>query len=77
MTSPQPLIGLPDLEGVLPADAGTLSSRGSLRERVERFESGLLEEAMRAHGSTRGVAKALGISQSSVVRKLRVPRSTV
>ncbi len=76
VTSPQPLIGLQDLDGVLPADAGTLSGRGSLRERVERFESGLLEEAMRTHGSTRGVAKALGISQSSVVRKLRLPSST-
>ncbi|VTU25032.1 (S)-limonene 6-monooxygenase [Variovorax sp. PBL-H6] len=75
VTSPQPLIGLQDLDGVLSADAEGISGRGSLREQLERFESGLLEEAMRAHGSTRGVAKALGISQSSVVRKLRIPRS--
>ena len=75
VTSPHPLIGLQDLDGVLSVDTERGSSRGSLRERLERFESGLLEDAMRAHGSTRGAAKALGISQSSVVRKLRIPRS--
>ena len=71
VTSPQPLIGVADLENVLPPESGALAKRGTLRERLERFERTLVEEAMREHGSTRSVASALGISQSSVVRKLR------
>jgi transcriptional regulator with PAS, ATPase and Fis domain len=42
------------------------------RQRLEDFERGLIKAAWREHGSTRGAAKALGISQSSVVRKLRL-----
>ncbi|WP_150326514.1 helix-turn-helix domain-containing protein, partial [Enterobacter hormaechei] len=41
------------------------------RQRVDRFERRLIEDAMRKYGNTREVARALGISQSSVVRKLR------
>lgn len=69
--SPLPLIGPPDLDGVLPADAGRAGGPGTFRERLERFERTLVQEAIKVHGSTRSAAMALGISQSSVVRKLR------
>jgi transcriptional regulator with PAS, ATPase and Fis domain len=38
---------------------------------LERTEKHLLEEAIRMHGSTRKVARALRINQSTVVRKLK------
>jgi PAS domain S-box-containing protein len=44
---------------------------GDLKLRVARYEERLLREALKKHGSTRAVAKALDISQSSVVRKLK------
>jgi transcriptional regulator with PAS, ATPase and Fis domain len=43
------------------------------RERVARYESQLLREALLRFGSTRAVARELDISQSTVVRKLRPP----
>lgn len=70
VTSPGELVGMAELEDVLPRDE-VGSSPGTFKARLARFERGLLEEAMREHGSTRSVAAALGLSQSSVVRKLR------
>jgi PAS domain S-box-containing protein/TyrR family helix-turn-helix protein len=70
VTSPGELIGMHDLDGVLPREL-LGSSSGTFKQRLGRFERILLEEAMREYSSTRGVAKALGLSQSSVVRKLR------
>lgn len=43
----------------------------SLKEAVTRFETKLLEEAWVRYGSTREMAAALGINQSTVVRKLQ------
>jgi transcriptional regulator with PAS, ATPase and Fis domain len=51
------------------------ASAGGFRDRVERFERRLIEDALRKHANTREVAKALGLSQSSVVRKLRKGKS--
>jgi transcriptional regulator with PAS, ATPase and Fis domain len=59
-----------ELEDVLPRDV-VGSSPATFKERLAWFERSLLEEAMREHGTTRSVAAALGLSQSSVVRKLR------
>jgi PAS domain S-box-containing protein len=70
VTSPGELVGMAELEEVLPRDEAG-SSSGTFKERMTRFERGLLDEAVRAYGSTRAVAAALGLSQSSVVRKLR------
>lgn len=41
------------------------------RKTIERTEKHLLEEAIKRHGSTRKVAGALKINQSTVVRKLK------
>jgi TyrR family helix-turn-helix protein len=38
---------------------------------IERTEKQLLEQAVKKHGSTRKVAKALRINQSTVVRKIK------
>nr|XP_019703384.1 uncharacterized protein LOC109505338 [Elaeis guineensis] len=72
VTSPSPLIGLQDLEGVLePQSVGT-DGKVLLRERLEKYEQAIVEEALRKHGNTRSAATALGISQSSVVRKVKL-----
>ncbi|MFA5537159.1 MAG: sigma 54-interacting transcriptional regulator, partial [Bacillota bacterium] len=42
-----------------------------LREAVEMVERQVLENAIKKHGSTRKAAKALGVSQPTVVRKLK------
>jgi PAS domain S-box-containing protein len=70
VTSPGELVSIGELEDVLPSDPPRQPS-GTFKERLTRFERDLIAEAMREHGSTRGVAAALGLSQSSVVRKLR------
>jgi transcriptional regulator with PAS, ATPase and Fis domain len=69
VTSQDDVIEPEFLDGVLPAEAFR-TERSDFRGRVERFERRLIEDAMREHRSTRDVAKALGLSQSSVVRKL-------
>ena len=73
VTSPEPLIGTEQLDAVLPTDAAGAADPLAFRQRLGEFERRLIEEAWQEHGSTRGAAKALGISQSSVVRKLRLP----
>jgi TyrR family helix-turn-helix protein len=42
----------------------------SFSEAVAEFEKDLLESALKKHGSTRSMAKALGVSQPTVVRKM-------
>jgi transcriptional regulator with PAS, ATPase and Fis domain len=71
VTSESDLIGPEFLDGVLPGEVLD-EEPSSFRQRVERFERRLIEDALRKHGNTREVAKALGLSQSSVVRKLRL-----
>ena len=46
----------------------TLSGR-SLKEIIEEVEATAITEALKTHGSTRKAAQALGINQSTVVRK--------
>jgi transcriptional regulator with PAS, ATPase and Fis domain len=58
------------LDDVLPREVLEVEP-SSFRQRVERFEKRLVEEAMRKVGNTREAARVLGLSQSSVVRKLR------
>jgi PAS domain S-box-containing protein len=74
VTSPGDLVGLQDLEAVLPAPS--TAGGDALKARVEELERRLVEEAIRQHKSTRAAAKALGISQSTVVRRLRAGRET-
>jgi transcriptional regulator with PAS, ATPase and Fis domain len=74
VTSESDVIDPQFLDGVLPVDAIDVEP-SSFRHRVERFERRLVEEAMRKAGNTRDAARALGLSQSSVVRKLRTGRT--
>ncbi len=69
VTSPETLIGAEQVDAVLPGEAFAEVGAGAFQHRVEQFERRLVEEALRRHGSTRGAAKALGVSQSTVVRK--------
>ncbi len=70
VTSQGDLIEPALLDGVLPPEVLEAHPESSFRQRVSRFERRLIEDALRTHGNTRDVARALGISQSSVVRKL-------
>jgi PAS domain S-box-containing protein len=67
------VIGPEFLDCVLPPEVME-DQPGTFREQVEQFERRLVEDAMREYGNTRDVAKALGLSQSTVVRKLRPRR---
>lgn len=58
------------LDGVLPQER-LEGEPNTFRQRVERFERRLIEEAMRKTGNTREAARLLGLGQSSVVRKLK------
>jgi PAS domain S-box-containing protein len=77
VTSPGQLVGLSDLEAVMtqgtPGRAG--AGHGPLKARRDRLERDLIEDALRQFRTTRAVATALGISQSTVVRRLRSIRA--
>ena len=72
VTSPADLVGLEDLDAIMTrASPPPRPDAGLLRTRRDQLELELVEDALRRHGSTRAVAKALGVSQSTVVRRLR------
>lgn len=71
VTTPVDLIDVDDLpEPVLQRELQTREGMG-FADKVARFEAQLVREAVRQHGSTRSAARALNISQSTVVRKLQ------
>lgn len=45
--------------------------QGDLREQVQQFEYQLIQQALAHHGSTRAAAAALGVDQSTLVKKQR------
>ena len=53
------------------ADAVSLNRVVTYKQALEELERRLLEKALAEHGSTRKVAKALDINQSTVVRKIQ------
>ena len=76
VTTPSLIIGVEDLPEHLfrsvREKATSLSLQGeTLKEMMNRVEAGILRSCMVQHKTTRAVAAALGINQSSVVRKLR------
>lgn len=57
---------------IAPGNAGRRNlDRMPLRRAVEQTERQLIEQAMRKYRSTRSVARALAINQSTVVRKIQ------
>lgn len=71
VTSPTDLMGVEDLPDQLCRGGGTCKDEElDYKTRIRRFESALVKEALRKHGSTRAAADHLKISQSSVVRRL-------
>ena len=61
------VVDLPPL--IQPVD--TKANHQNLREAVGEVERTLIINAMKKHGSTRASAKVLGISQSSLVQKMK------
>lgn len=53
----------------MPSETDTASRHSGLKSTVGEFERDILAAALEEGGSTRAAAKALGISQSQVMRK--------
>lgn len=70
VTSENDVIDPEFLDGMLPREVMD-EEPSSFSQRVERFERRLVEDAVRKAGNTRDAGRLLGLSQSSVVRKLR------
>ena len=77
VTSPADLVGLEDLGAIMTHAAPQQPDAGLLRARRDQLELELVKDALRSHGSTRAAAKALGVSQSTVVRRLRATLTKV
>lgn len=75
ITTKEMVIGLDNLPSYIYEDARrpgeiTYTRGGNLQEVLDAVEKQILSDAKEKHGTTREIAKALGISQPSVVRKL-------
>lgn len=71
VTVDSPVIGLDVLPTYVLKATGHVSRNKTLKVAVGAAEEMLLRDAARRYGSTRKIARVLGISQSSVVRKLK------
>ncbi len=63
--------GEPIEAGTAPTPVSGEVSGGGLKERLAAFERRLLEEALAKHRTQQAAAKALGVDQSTVARKLK------
>lgn len=63
-------IGLQDLPKHLAIQRQVEPLTLSLKERVQAFECELISAALKQYGSTRATAKALGVEQSTLVKKI-------
>ncbi len=64
-------VSMPDSGRRQDIDPAALQSRSSLKDMIKETEEAVFREYKRKYGSTRRIAKVLGISQSSVARKLK------
>jgi len=71
VTAVEDTIGLHDLPARLAGQPAELPLDGRLETRLTGYERKLVQEAVKRFGSTRAAARHLGVSQSTVVRKLR------
>lgn len=63
-------IGLQDLPSDLRKHGQVTPSKMTLKERVQAFECELISAALIQYGSTRATAQALGVEQSTLVKKI-------
>ena len=61
--------GAEEEERALPGGSYPMDTEISLQEAVDEYEKGLIKYACEKYGSTRKAAKAIGISQTQLVRK--------
>lgn len=61
--------GVEEEERALPGGSYPMDTEISLQEAVDEYEKGLIKYACEKYGSTRKAAKAIGISQTQLVRK--------
>lgn len=70
VSDPQAIVGRGQLAVLLDLDGGRAGTDGTtLKTRVQDLERSLIVEALDRHGSTRRAAAALGIDQSTLVKK--------
>ena len=72
VTAPQDLVGLEDFRAIVEVEGSGEILVGAglkLKEAVGQLEKKLISEALSIHGSTHKAAKALGVSQPTVLRK--------
>jgi len=72
VTAPHDLISIDDLRAVFerePAAAALAGAGLPLKEAMGHLERQLIKEALQTHGSTHKAARALGVSQPTVLRK--------
>ncbi|MEM5530256.1 sigma 54-interacting transcriptional regulator [Gammaproteobacteria bacterium AS21] len=69
VTAEQPLLNLAQLPVEFCSDKTSVCAKGSLKDQVEALEQRLISEAIGEYGTTRSAAKALGIDQSTLVKK--------
>ncbi|WP_010111149.1 sigma-54-dependent Fis family transcriptional regulator [Acinetobacter sp. P8-3-8] len=70
VSTPQSEISLKDLPEYLRAHSVESNHGLNLKDRVLAFEKDLIISALNIHGSTRATAEALGVEQSTLVKKI-------
>ncbi len=70
VSTPQSEISLKDLPEYLRAQSEKADHGLNLKDRVLAFEKDLIISALNIHGSTRATAEALGVEQSTLVKKI-------
>lgn len=70
VSTPQSEISLKDLPEYLRAQSAKADHGLNLKDRVLAFEKDLIISALNIHGSTRATAEALGVEQSTLVKKI-------
>jgi len=74
VTTAGDIIGVEDLPGNMrtgQAPSATGIVDGSLRSTMEKVEKQIIGDAFKTHGSTHKTARALGVNQSTIVRKMQ------
>ena len=69
VTAEQPLLTVEQLPVELGLANVSICASGSLKDQVEALEKRLISDAIEQYGTTRSAAKALGIDQSTLVKK--------
>ena len=68
--TPHSEINSDDLPDYLRTESGEIKGVQNLKDRVLAFERNLILDALNIHGSARAAAEALGVEQSTLIKKI-------